>query len=458
MCLLAAGQEQFPDPIANLVPTYGEDLVPGYSQLAPVVPVMSGIDMLRMAVPGSPGEDYPIYPRVPETGFSCEGRTEGGYYADTEAECQPFHICTANSNGGLSKYSFLCPNGTLFNQEFFVCEYWFNVDCSKAESFYELNDQIGDTQTGAASSPVGIASPLAGYNSPPRRLPPPPTTKPTRARPRPAVPSRPAGRPASSPLNDPDEGRALSSPSAYEPPSPDAASAPASGYQPALDSYGSPSAPTTATSPSELPSYGGNGYRPQPPGRRPRPGPGAPIKSGPRANSARKIPQRAPNNPRRPNKNRQPGKPGKGFKPVRGGGAAQPQGGYNSPPVQELNDDPLPTYNRGPAVQPTKPSPEDYRTPPRPKESPATGAQPARPKTPQTGYGAPPPPGQDTYQPSGSGPIESQSPSLPELGNTPLTGYGAPPVSPGGEYRPDGNLGDNQDGGSSASSPSGSYA
>ena len=33
------------DPIDNLIPTYGADLVPGYSE---PVPVMSGIDMLRL--------------------------------------------------------------------------------------------------------------------------------------------------------------------------------------------------------------------------------------------------------------------------------------------------------------------------------------------------------------------------------------------------------------------------
>ena len=24
----------------------------------------------------------------------------------------------------------LCPNGTLYNQQYFVCDWWFNVDCS----------------------------------------------------------------------------------------------------------------------------------------------------------------------------------------------------------------------------------------------------------------------------------------------------------------------------------------
>ena len=131
------------DPLDNFQPTYGSDLLPSYSELDEAS-AMSPIDMLRMAVPGTPGEDYPILAEVPETGFDCSGRVEGGYYADTEALCQPFHICTNDGNGGLSKYSFLCPNGTLFNQQNFICEYWFNVDCSLAESLYGLNDAEDD--------------------------------------------------------------------------------------------------------------------------------------------------------------------------------------------------------------------------------------------------------------------------------------------------------------------------
>jgi len=157
--------------MSNLIPSYGPDLLTGYSELDPAVsqsavPVMSGTDMLRMAVPGNPGEDYPIYAEVPETAFTCSGRVDGGYYADTEAECQPFHVCTAGGEGELAQYSFLCPNGTLFNQENFVCEYWFNVDCSQAESFYGLNDNIGEVpdSTGLAGA---ASSPAEGYASAP---------------------------------------------------------------------------------------------------------------------------------------------------------------------------------------------------------------------------------------------------------------------------------------------------
>merc|ERR1711892_958934 len=87
---------------------------------------------LEEAIPGVPGDDYPIFAEVPDTSFLCDGQAEGGYYSDPEAECQVFHICGSDGNGGLTKYSFLCPNGTLFQQQYFVCDWWFNVDCSLA--------------------------------------------------------------------------------------------------------------------------------------------------------------------------------------------------------------------------------------------------------------------------------------------------------------------------------------
>jgi len=96
---------------------------------------------LEETIPGVPGDDYPIFAEVPDTAFECDGLVEGGYYADVEAECQVFHICGNDGNGGLTKYSFLCPNGTIFQQQYFVCDWWFNVDCSLAEDLYTLNDQ-----------------------------------------------------------------------------------------------------------------------------------------------------------------------------------------------------------------------------------------------------------------------------------------------------------------------------
>merc|ERR1712002_1245809 len=123
--------------------------------------------MLEKAIPGVPGEDYPIYSEVPESGFLCDGQVDGGYYADPEAECQAFHICTADGAGGLAKYSFLCPNGTLFNQNYFICDWWFNFDCATAEDLYSLNDDIAaerESLSGAAASDAG----LGGYGAPPQ--------------------------------------------------------------------------------------------------------------------------------------------------------------------------------------------------------------------------------------------------------------------------------------------------
>ncbi|GBO13862.1 hypothetical protein AVEN_32772-1 [Araneus ventricosus] len=35
--------------------------------------------------------------------------------------------------------SFLCVNGTIFHQRFFVCDWWFHFECGKAPNMYELN-------------------------------------------------------------------------------------------------------------------------------------------------------------------------------------------------------------------------------------------------------------------------------------------------------------------------------
>ena len=40
----------------------------------------------------------------------------------------------------MAKYSFLCPNGTIFNQGYFICDWWFNVDCSEAEALAEAKN------------------------------------------------------------------------------------------------------------------------------------------------------------------------------------------------------------------------------------------------------------------------------------------------------------------------------
>merc|ERR1719412_3321576 len=106
---------------------------------------------LAEAIPGQPGEDYPVYSQPPDTSFSCGDKIEG-YYGDQEADCQSFHICANDGVGGLLKYTFLCPNGTIFNQQYFICDWWFNVDCSQVEDFYYLNEEVAAAAVAATAA------------------------------------------------------------------------------------------------------------------------------------------------------------------------------------------------------------------------------------------------------------------------------------------------------------------
>ena len=49
-----------------------------------------------------------------------------GYYADPEMGCQAYHVCQVFDDGFNEpiKNSFLCPNGTIFNQPIFTCDWW----------------------------------------------------------------------------------------------------------------------------------------------------------------------------------------------------------------------------------------------------------------------------------------------------------------------------------------------
>lgn len=112
----------------------------------------------RESIPGEPEFDYPILDKIPSTSFKCAGQRNGncspsctqwknvptmqfrgvklqpiidgytlvmptGYYADVETRCQVFHVCTNIPDAESIKASFLCPNGTIFNQEVFVCQW-----------------------------------------------------------------------------------------------------------------------------------------------------------------------------------------------------------------------------------------------------------------------------------------------------------------------------------------------
>lgn len=188
----AKAAEELPTYEEEPLETYAEEPLETYNDLESDASALDeksadesdGLDMLMKSIPGIPGEDYPIYSEAPETEFSCEGQVNGGYYADPEALCQVFHICSDDGQGGMAKYSFLCPNGTIFNQGYFICDWWFNVDCSEAEALAEAKNAdvlaARDAIDAAASENVetGYGAPIEEeviedreatglYNSPP---------------------------------------------------------------------------------------------------------------------------------------------------------------------------------------------------------------------------------------------------------------------------------------------------
>ncbi|XP_076260577.1 uncharacterized protein LOC143196620 [Rhynchophorus ferrugineus] len=82
-------------------------------------------------VEGKPYRDYPSYSYIPKTTFTCRN-LKSGYYADLETDCQVFHICEDGR-----KISFLCPNGTIFQQSELICEWWNKVNCTNSPYLYE---------------------------------------------------------------------------------------------------------------------------------------------------------------------------------------------------------------------------------------------------------------------------------------------------------------------------------
>lgn len=89
------------------------------------------------AIPGEPGVDYPIYSEAPNSQFNCSTQRLPGYYADVPARCQLFHVCLDDR-----QWSFLCPNGTIFSQQHFVCVWWYEFDCSQATGLYSKNEHL----------------------------------------------------------------------------------------------------------------------------------------------------------------------------------------------------------------------------------------------------------------------------------------------------------------------------
>lgn len=89
-------------------------------------------------IPGKAGVDYPTYHVIPTTSFTCDQVPFNGYYADMEASCQVVHFC---QSGGVQN-SFLCPNGTIFSQKKFSCQWWYKTNCTESPHYFSLNSDL----------------------------------------------------------------------------------------------------------------------------------------------------------------------------------------------------------------------------------------------------------------------------------------------------------------------------
>lgn len=93
---------------------------------------------------------YLDFDNLPDTNFTCAGKVIGGYYADLEASCQMFHVCTVGQQGEPMDIKFLCLNGTVFDQVFStynkllpnVRKYHILCKTSGIQNFAEVNHEI----------------------------------------------------------------------------------------------------------------------------------------------------------------------------------------------------------------------------------------------------------------------------------------------------------------------------
>ncbi|OQV15629.1 hypothetical protein BV898_10216 [Hypsibius exemplaris] len=90
-----------------------------------------GSELRALLASAQPGTAYPTLSAIPQTSFSCDKVQQPGFYADPETQCQVYRRCDPNA----PMASFLCPNGTLFNGIALVCDYWYNVQCSRSAQF-----------------------------------------------------------------------------------------------------------------------------------------------------------------------------------------------------------------------------------------------------------------------------------------------------------------------------------
>ncbi|EDV50757.1 titin [Drosophila erecta] len=123
--------------------------------------------------------------------FSCANKTYG-YYADVENDCQIFHVCLpvtyADGRENTFRWSFICPEETIFSQESFTCmrREDMTIECEDSSRYYELNGNFGGpAEEESKPTPVESEEPEKEESEPQ------PEPEPVDSEPEPEVPAEP---------------------------------------------------------------------------------------------------------------------------------------------------------------------------------------------------------------------------------------------------------------------------
>ncbi|XP_068201756.1 U-scoloptoxin(01)-Cw1a-like [Palaemon carinicauda] len=112
--------------------------------IASVILALVSVATARMAYQ-LPADFETILSAPLQTTFSCDNLPYG-YYADTDNDCQVFHVCLpiADEIGALvetAHFTFVCGNQTIFSQESLTCASPEDAfPCSEARTLYELSN------------------------------------------------------------------------------------------------------------------------------------------------------------------------------------------------------------------------------------------------------------------------------------------------------------------------------
>merc|ERR1712223_2317839 len=91
------------------------------------------------AIEGLPASTADLLDAPYDYGFNCDQQDAGyGYYADVNNACKVFHIYdNEGSLDRMDKYSFVCGEGTQFDQSTLTCNYpEFAFPCEESPSLY----------------------------------------------------------------------------------------------------------------------------------------------------------------------------------------------------------------------------------------------------------------------------------------------------------------------------------